>query len=321
MLVTPIVFGGLLLGPTAVDATDKDDRSTDPARGLADPGGMSGDGPGARGCAARPPVRGPSAGQLDSRFHPSPLDDLRPALPRGRHPFDRDIDVAGCRGGGRRRGPGSPRLAGDRASEGSAARHRSTCPRRRARSSVSADRSAGVRSRRPAANRPNHARSTRSSAEAEPRSAIVKAISAVSTWRGSSPPSAASPSRPSRSTVAAPGSGRRPPIRWLPTLGASRRRCPAAPTSSSSASGSRVGRRPRRRPKRARPSSASTGVPAPPWSACRPNEDGGWVVLVQSTAGSAEIATTAVIVATGAYFEPREHRSIAGGRPAGVMTS
>ena len=28
-----------------------------------------------------------------------------------------------------------------------------------------------------------------------------------------------------------------------------------------------------------------------------------------------------MIVATGAYFEPREHRSIAGGRPAGVMTA
>jgi glycerol-3-phosphate dehydrogenase len=52
-----------------------------------------------------------------------------------------------------------------------------------------------------------------------------------------------------------------------------------------------------------------------------PSEDGGWVVLVQSAAGSAEIGTTAVIVATGAYFEPREHRAIAGGRPAGVMTS
>ncbi len=33
MLVTPIVFGGVLLGPTAVDGTDKDDRSTDPAEG------------------------------------------------------------------------------------------------------------------------------------------------------------------------------------------------------------------------------------------------------------------------------------------------
>jgi glycerol-3-phosphate dehydrogenase len=32
MLVTPIVFGGILLGPTAVDGTDKDDRSTDAAR-------------------------------------------------------------------------------------------------------------------------------------------------------------------------------------------------------------------------------------------------------------------------------------------------
>ena len=44
-------------------------------------------------------------------------------------------------------------------------------------------------------------------------------------------------------------------------------------------------------------------------------------MLVQSTSGTAEIATTAVIVTTGGYFEPREHRSIAGGRPAGVMTS
>ncbi|HEY8199198.1 MAG TPA: hypothetical protein VIF44_05465, partial [Candidatus Limnocylindrales bacterium] len=51
-----------------------------------------------------------------------------------------------------------------------------------------------------------------------------------------------------------------------------------------------------------------------------PNEDGGWVVLVQTAAGSAEIGSAAVIVATGAYFEPREHRAIAGGRPAGVMT-
>ncbi|HEU4572093.1 MAG TPA: FAD-dependent oxidoreductase, partial [Candidatus Limnocylindrales bacterium] len=31
MLVTPIVFGGLLLGPTAVDVTDRDDRGVDPA--------------------------------------------------------------------------------------------------------------------------------------------------------------------------------------------------------------------------------------------------------------------------------------------------
>jgi glycerol-3-phosphate dehydrogenase len=30
MLVTPIVFGGLLLGPTAVDGTDKGDRATEP---------------------------------------------------------------------------------------------------------------------------------------------------------------------------------------------------------------------------------------------------------------------------------------------------
>ena len=33
-----------------------------------------------------------------------------------------------------------------------------------------------------------------------------------------------------------------------------------------------------------------------------PNGDGGWVVLVQSTSGTAEIATTAVIVTTGGLF-------------------
>jgi glycerol-3-phosphate dehydrogenase len=52
-----------------------------------------------------------------------------------------------------------------------------------------------------------------------------------------------------------------------------------------------------------------------------PTEDGGWVVLVQSPTGASEIGTTGVIVATGGYFEPREHRHISGGRPAGVMTS
>jgi len=50
-------------------------------------------------------------------------------------------------------------------------------------------------------------------------------------------------------------------------------------------------------------------------------DGGGWVALVQSSAVSAEIRISSVIVATGAYVEPREHRPIAGGRPAGVMTS
>ena len=179
MLVTPIVFGGLLLGPTAVDAIDKDDRSTDPVEGLADPGGLSDDGPRARGSAARPPVRGPSAGELHPGFHPSPLDDLRPALPRGRHSFDRDIDVAGCRGGGRRRGPGSPRLASTVAPQGAPpplidlpeAPGEIVCLCRSiSRGEIEAACRHTDRS---------HAHSTRSSGAAAPCSAIARAISAA----------------------------------------------------------------------------------------------------------------------------------------------
>jgi hypothetical protein len=51
-----------------------------------------------------------------------------------------------------------------------------------------------------------------------------------------------------------------------------------------------------------------------------PDAAGGWHVLVQLVAGGTEVRASQVVVATGAYLEPREHRAIAGGRPAGVMT-
>jgi glycerol-3-phosphate dehydrogenase len=47
----------------------------------------------------------------------------------------------------------------------------------------------------------------------------------------------------------------------------------------------------------------------------------GWSVLAQAAAASWDVACDSVILATGAYVEPREHRAIAGPRPAGVMTS
>ena len=47
----------------------------------------------------------------------------------------------------------------------------------------------------------------------------------------------------------------------------------------------------------------------------------GWWVLAQDGSGAVELETSAVIVATGAYVEPREHRPIGGARPAGVMTA
>ncbi|HEU4673921.1 MAG TPA: FAD-dependent oxidoreductase [Candidatus Limnocylindrales bacterium] len=47
----------------------------------------------------------------------------------------------------------------------------------------------------------------------------------------------------------------------------------------------------------------------------------GWLVLGQAAAGSLELEAPAVLVATGAYVEPREQRRIAGPRPSGVMTA
>lgn len=49
--------------------------------------------------------------------------------------------------------------------------------------------------------------------------------------------------------------------------------------------------------------------------------DDRWLVLAQSAGEAVELTGAAVIVATGAYVEPREHRAIAGPRPAGIMTA
>jgi glycerol-3-phosphate dehydrogenase len=50
-------------------------------------------------------------------------------------------------------------------------------------------------------------------------------------------------------------------------------------------------------------------------------EEPGWTVEVQRAHGSRLIRTRAVLLASGGYVEPREHRAIAGPRPAGVVTS
>ena len=59
--------------------------------------------------------------------------------------------------------------------------------------------------------------------------------------------------------------------------------------------------------------SVGSAAPAP--------ADPGWRVLVQSLTDSLELIAAAVVVATGGYVEPLEHRSIAGPRPAGIMTA
>jgi glycerol-3-phosphate dehydrogenase len=50
-------------------------------------------------------------------------------------------------------------------------------------------------------------------------------------------------------------------------------------------------------------------------------EDGRWRVLTQGAGVAAEVVASAVIVATGGYVQPAEHRSIAGPRLAGVCTA
>ena len=49
--------------------------------------------------------------------------------------------------------------------------------------------------------------------------------------------------------------------------------------------------------------------------------DGGWAVEVQHAAGSEEIIAGGVVLATGGYVTPREHRTIDGPRPSGVFTA
>ncbi|MBA2718352.1 MAG: FAD-dependent oxidoreductase [Chloroflexi bacterium] len=47
----------------------------------------------------------------------------------------------------------------------------------------------------------------------------------------------------------------------------------------------------------------------------------GWTVEVAGTAESRSVEARCVILATGSYLEPREHRSIDGPRPSGIMTA
>lgn len=48
--------------------------------------------------------------------------------------------------------------------------------------------------------------------------------------------------------------------------------------------------------------------------------DNDWLVLAQTADATHELQARSVVVATGGFVQPREHRSIAGPRPAGIMT-
>lgn len=50
-------------------------------------------------------------------------------------------------------------------------------------------------------------------------------------------------------------------------------------------------------------------------------DQGGWRVQVHRSTGSREVRAPAVVLATGGFVEPGEHRRLAGPRPAGVVTA
>lgn len=47
----------------------------------------------------------------------------------------------------------------------------------------------------------------------------------------------------------------------------------------------------------------------------------GWIVEVATASGGHSVESRGVVLATGSYLEPREHRSIDGPRPSGIMTA
>ena len=320
MLVTPIVFGGLLLGPTAVDATDKDDRSTDPVEGLRI----------LAACQAMVPAL---VDALPVRQFAGlrPVSSTRDFILRPSTISDRLYLAAGIRSTGISTSPAVAEAVVDevlaRRGWPAIAPPRALLPRPIDLSEAPGEIVCLCRSisrgeieaacRQPTEPRTLDAIKRRSGAmfgdcqgnlcsldvarivaaeRAIPVSAVEKHRRGSWLWEAVADPWPADarhePSEMPRSTdVVVIGLGV-----------AGRAAAQAATEAGASVVG--VDRR-----------AGATVV------GLSPNEAGGWVVLVQSTAGSAEIATTAVIVATGAYIEPREHRPIAGGRPAGVMTS
>ena len=320
MLVTPIVFGGLLLGPTAVDGTDKDDRSTHPGEGLRIMEACRGMVP---ALAAAMPVR-QFAGLR-------PVSSTRDFILRPSTTSDRLYLAAGIRSTGISTSPAVAEAVVDEIV--SRRRWGATAPARAlpppafelseapgevvclCRSISRGEIEAACRQR--TAPRTLDAIKRRSGAtfgdcqgnlcslgvarivaaeRAIPVSAVEKHRKGSWLWEAVTDP---------------PPADRRPEPPRLPeaadvlVIGAGAAgRAAAAAATGSGASAIVVEHR-----------AGATVV------GLSRNDTDGWLALVQTAAGSAEIRTAAVIVATGAYIEPREHRPIAGGRPSGVMTS
>ena len=320
MLVTPIVFGGLLLGPTAVDATDKDDRSTDPLESR-------------RILAACEAVVPALAATLPVRQFAGlrPVSSTRDFILRASDTSDRLYLAAGIRSTGISTSPAVAEAVVDEvlARRGWA---ENTPSRALPPLSIELSDTPGeivclcrsisrgeieAACRQPTEPRTLDAIKRRSGAtfgdcqgnlcsldvarivaaeRAIPVSAVEKHRRGSWLWEMALDPApperrSAPADMPESTDILIVGAG---------TAGQAAAR--AATEAGASVVG--VDRR--------------TGATVVGLS---PTEAGGWMVLVQSASGTAEVAARAVIVATGAYVEPREHRPIAGGRPAGVMTS
>ncbi len=320
MLITPIIFGGLLLGPTAVDATDKDDRSTDPLESRRILAACEAVVP---ALAATVPVR-QFAGLR-------PVSSTRDFILRFSTTSDRVYLAAGIRSTGISTSPAVAEAVVDEvlARRGWAVR---SSARALPQPSIELSETPGeivclcrsisrgeieAACRQPTEPRTLDAIKRRSGAtfgdcqgnlcslgvarivaaeRAIPIAAVEKHRRGSWLWESTGDPAPPEIRRkpsemPESTDIVVIGAG---------TAG----RAAALAAAEVGASVLEVDRR-----------TGSTVV------GLSPTEAGGWMVLVQSADGTVEVDARAVIVATGAYFEPREHRPIAGGRPSGVITS
>jgi len=332
MLVTPIVFGGLLLGPTAVDATDRDDRSTDPTsreRILAATRAM------VPALADAVPVRG-----FAGIRHVSSTGDfvVRPSTAG-----DRLYLAAGIRSTGIST---SPAVAEAIADDVSARRGWDRRPGVRlapppvaladepgatvcvCRSIARAEVDSACR--RPLAPRTLDAVKRRGGATFGDCQGNLCALDVASILAAERAADVASVEKhrpgswlwePANSSTLRPepaASIQAPPADELDVVvvGAGRSGTAAAEAMRAGGLGVAVVERERALARGAARDGAIDGtvVGISPL-------DGRWLVLVQSEAGAVELRSRHVVVASGAYVEPREHRPIAGPRPSGVMTA
>lgn len=320
MLITPIVFGGLLLGPTAVDVTDKDDRSTDPIESLRI----------LAACEAVVPALG-AALPVRQFAGLRPVSSTRDFILRPSTVSDRLYLAAGIRSTGISTSPAVAEAVVDeilaRRGWEAKATSRALPPPPIELSETPGEIVCLCRSisrgeieaacRQPTAPRTLDSIKRRSGATfgdcqgnlcsldvarivaAErgiPVSAVEKHRQGSWLWEASRD---AEPPRDRRAPLKMP---ERTDILIVGAGAAGRAAAQAAARVGASVLG--VDRR-----------DGATVV------GLSPTEAAGWKALIQSASGSVEVDAMAVIVATGAYVQPWEHRPIAGGRPAGVMTS